>query len=426
MIDCCQMSAQNLIFKESPGRTIHQKKETIVMTAFASDMVDERCALDHLLALLRIEGLSGQEGNVAAEVRERLGSVGCKSSWIKHDNAHRRIGKGYQVGNLILIMPGEGALRMQPRRLFSGHLDTVPLCRGAVPKVSGKRIISEGATGLGGDNRTAVAALVTVVESLIRNKLPHPPLTFLFTVGEEVGLHGSKTVDLKDLGNPAFGFNVDSSHPDYAIIGAIGADRWQAHVYGRSAHAGVYPERGISATLIASRAIADVAEKGFFGKINIDGNFGTSNVGTFSGGEASNQVTDYVEVSGECRSHSKAFLRKITAAYRQAFKNAAKTVRNNRGEQGRVEFLAEREYDAFKMSERSEPVRRAKTAITELGGIPRLVSADGGLDANHLNANGVPTVTLGAGQHNPHTIDEFIDIKEYWAGCRLLTLLASS
>ena len=396
------------------------------MTEFSLHMINERRALEHLLALLEIEGLSGQEGNVAAEIRRRLGEAGCKDSWIRHDNAHRRIGHGYQVGNLIVRLPGRGTRRREPRRLFSGHMDTVPLCRGAVPKVVDGRIVSEGATALGGDNRTAVAALVTVVESLLIHELSRPPLTFLFTVGEEVGLEGSKAVDLKDLGDPALGFNVDGGHPDFAVIGAIGADRWQARVHGRSSHAGVHPEHGISATLIASRAIADVAEQGFFGSILIDGRYGTSNVGTFSGGEASNQVTDYVVVTGECRSHSKAFLRTITSAYRQAFMRAAHGVQNNRGERGRAEFVAERDYNAFTMSERSEPVRRAKTAIEMLGGLPKLAIVNGGLDANYLNSKGVPTVSLGAGQHNPHTVDEYVDIEEYLDGCRLLTLLAAS
>ena len=396
------------------------------MTQFEVKMIDRRRALDHLLALLRIEGLSGREGKVAAEVRKRLGSDGCKSSWIKHDNAHKRIGQDYEVGNLIVRIPGKGDLRTQPRRLFSGHLDTVPLCRGAAPKVSGSRIIPRGATALGGDDRTAVAALITVVETILNNNLPHPPLTFLFTVGEEVGLHGSRTVDQKDIGHPAFGFNVDGSHPDYAVIGAIGGDSWQADVHGRSAHAGVHPDRGISATLIASLAISDVAKQGYFGKIMIDGHFGTSNVGTFSGGEATNQVTDHVWVTGECRSHSKSFLRSITSVYRHAFRDAVKQVRNNRGERGNVEFVAKREYDAFKIPERSEPVCRAKSAIAQLGGDPKLVIVDGGLDANNLSAKGVPTVTLGAGQYNPHTIDEYVEIEEYLLGCRLLALVATS
>ncbi|MBT4091910.1 MAG: M20/M25/M40 family metallo-hydrolase [Deltaproteobacteria bacterium] len=395
-------------------------------TKFKIQMIEKSRALDHLLALLKIEGLSGLEGKVAAEARKRLGAAGCKAAWIKHDNAHKRIGQDYEVGNLIVKIPGKGSLRTQPRRLFSGHMDTVPLCRGAIPEVSGDRIIAKGATALGGDNKTAVAALITVVESILINNLPRPPLTFLFTVGEEVGLHGSRNVDLKDLGHPTFGINVDSSHPDYAIIGAIGGDHWEANIHGRSAHAGVHPDQGISATLIASLAISDVAKQGYFGKIMIDGHHGTSNVGTITGGEATNQVTDHVRVTGECRSHSRSFLRTITSVYRRAFNNAVKQVRNNRGERGSVEFLAKRGYDPFKISERSEPVRRAKSAIKALGGDPHLVIADGGLDANNLSARGVPTVTLGAGQYNPHTIDEYVNIEEYLTGCRLLTLLATS
>ena len=45
----------------------------------------------------------------------------------------------------------------------------------------------------------------------------------------------------------------------------------------------------------------------------------------------------------------------------------------------------------------------AYDAVTRVG--------DGGLDANYLNAKGVPTVTLGAGQHKPHTIDEYVDVQ---------------
>ncbi len=54
-----------------------------------------------------------------------------------------------------------------------------------------------------------------------------------------------------------------------------------------------------------------------------------------------------------------------------------------------------------------------------------LVTIDGALDANYLNQKGVPTVTLGAGQHAAHTTDEFVDISEFLGGCALLTSIAS-
>lgn len=395
------------------------------MTDFSAAMVDGGRALDHLLALLAIEGQSGHEAAVSAEVERRLREAGCKPVWVRRDTAHKRIGRGYETGNLIVRIPGKGALRSAPRRLFSGHMDTVPLCRGAVPKLTGDRIVSTGRTALGGDNRTAVGALVTTAEIVLRNELDHPPLTLLFTVGEESGLHGSREVKLTDLGNPELGFNVDGGSPEFAVTGAIAADRWRVNVHGRSAHAGVHPDRGISAALIASRAIAAVAEQGYFGAVEINGRTGTSNVGVVQGGEATNQVTDHVRVVGESRSHSNAFLNRITAAYRRAFEQAARSVRNNRGEKGRIEFISQREYEAFRLPRNSPPVRIAAKAIKSMGRDPKLVVANGGLDANNLTAKGIPTVTLGAGQHNPHTVDEFVEVAEYLEGCGLLAMLAT-
>jgi tripeptide aminopeptidase len=388
--------------------------------------IDRERALGHLMDLLAIEGTSGKERAVAEAVRAKLLAAGCKPAWIRHDSAHRRIDASWEVGNLIVKVPGSRGRTREPRILFMGHLDTVPLCRGAVPIRRGGRIESKGETALGGDNRTAVGALVTMVETVIGRDLPHPPFTVLFTIGEEVGLEGSGAVRLEDLGGAVMGFNVDGGDPTKVTIGAIGADRWQIEIFGRSAHAGVHPEDGVSATLIAARAIAALAEGGWFGKIEKGKKLGTSNVGSIAGGEASNQVTDRVRVTGECRSHDARFLGRITAAYRQAFEKAARELRNASGIRGRIEFRTERDYEAFRLPKTSPPVGRALSAIRALGLEPGYRIANGGLDANKLSARGIPTVTLGAGQYRPHTVDEYVEIDDYLTGAQLLTHLATS
>ncbi len=386
--------------------------------------IDEARALDHLMDLLAIEGLSGREGKVAAGVREKLLAAGCELSWIGQDDANERIPGDYEVGNLIVDLPGT---RPGPRRLFMGHMDTVPLCRGAVPVRRNGRIEAEGDTALGGDNRTSIGALVTMVETLLAQEVPHPPTTVLMTVGEEVGLWGARTVELDRLGNPEMGFNIDSGAPHVLIVGATGADRWQVDVHGKSSHAGVHPEHGISAALIASRAVADVAARGFFGKIELPIGSGTSNIGRMAGGEASNQVTDHVFVSGESRSHDKAFLAKITAAWRDAFEQAARSVTSSGGQCGRVDFRAETDYEAFEMPKDSPPVQLAAERVRAVLGMEaEYLVANGGLDANYLNAKGLPTVTLGAGQHNPHTVDEYVDVQEYVDGCRTIAAIAAA
>ena len=64
-------------------------------------------------------------------------------------------------------------------------------------------------------------------------------------------------------------------------------------------------------------------------------------------------------------------------------------------------------------------------AVESLGGSPALKVANGGLDANWLVRHKVPTVTLGAGQNAIHTVDEFVDLNEFAAGCRLAVALAA-
>jgi len=385
--------------------------------------MDPRRALSHLMDLLSVEGLSGREKKVAETVRRKARAAGCKPSWIAYDDANRRIPGDFETGNLIIQLPG--TVR-GPRRLMSGHLDTVPLCRGAIPVRRGGRIVSKGATGLGGDNRTAVAALVTTLETVLQSKLDHPPLTFLFTVGEETGLWGARTVKLSDLGRPKLGFNIDGGNPAEVTIGALGADRWEVDVIGRASHAGAHPDHGVSAALIASMAVSDVAARGYFGKIRLAGKRGTSNVGILRGGETTNQVTDHVYLKGESRSHDPRFVTKITETYRKAFERAARKVKNHRRECGRIDFRARTDYVPFRL-ERDEPVVRAALKCARSIGLrPRLSVADGGLDANHLTARGVPTVTLGAGQHSPHTVDEYVEVEEYLDGCRLALAVATS
>ena len=204
----------------------------------------------------------------------------CRHKAIAFDDAHTRIPEPTQIGNLIVKLPGTGKKNAKPI-LFMTHMDTVPLCAGAKPKVVGKRVVNEleGTTALGGDNRTGCAVLVTLAAELIAQKLPHPPITLLFTVREESGLFGAKHLNPADLGGPTVGFNFDGRSAADVIIGAIGADRWTVDIRGKAAHAGVAPEKGISATMVFALAMAEVYDGGWFGKVVKDGREGTSNVG---------------------------------------------------------------------------------------------------------------------------------------------------
>jgi tripeptide aminopeptidase len=386
-------------------------------------------AVARLLTFLSVEGITGQEKAIGRTVVQALQEAGVPRNAIRFDQAHEKIPLPTQTGNLIVTLPGT---RPGPRRMLMTHLDTVPLCAGAQPLRKGNRIVAAGNTALGGDNRTGVACLVTAVATLLQRGLPHPPLTLLFTVREESGLWGARFVDPDELGKPGEAFNVDGSSASEITIGAVGAERWEVEINGRAAHAGVHPERGISATMAAALALAEIHCEGWFGKITRDGREGTSNIGSFGGrdgqsaGVATNVVTDYVHIRGEARSHDSRFVRTITAAYRNAFRRAAGQVRDHRGRGAKVRFQKRLDYYPFRLKETAPVVRRAVAAAEKAGLQPALRVTNGGLDANWLVQHGIPTITFGAGQNNVHTVEEYVDLAEFAAGCRLALALATA
>src|SRR3954447_22508433 len=140
-------------------------------------IVDKDRAIERLMHFLAIEGVTGQEAAIGSAVVSTLRKAGVPAAALRLDEAHRQIPFPTQTGNLIVTLPGT---RPGPRRLFSTHLDTVPLCAGAVPVRKGNRIVPQGRTALGGDNRTGVASLVTMLAELHAQKLPYGPMTVLF------------------------------------------------------------------------------------------------------------------------------------------------------------------------------------------------------------------------------------------------------
>lgn len=392
------------------------------------ELLDEKSAEAHLMRFLAVEGVTGEEAAIAEAVVDELKKVGVPASAIRFDDVHKRIPLPTQTGNLYADLPGT---KPGPRLLFSTHLDTVPLCAGAKPKREGDRIVGDGTTALGGDNRTGCAVLVSLAETLLKHNLPHPPITLLFTVREESGLHGARELKAADLGGAAMCFNVDSRLASDLITGAVGQENWEVEIIGKAAHAGVAPEKGISATLVGAIALAEAHRGGWFGKVvKPDGN-GTSNAGIFGGkkgkpaGDATNVVTDYAHIVGEARSPDVKFATKIAAAYRDAFAKAQAEVKDAGGATAEVKFTSKPSYPSFNLDDDSPAVAHAKRAVESIGLTPTTQFSNGGLDANWLVKHGVPTVTIGAGQYEIHTIKEYVDLPEFLQGCRLAVALAT-
>jgi len=406
---------------KTASRTVHRKAPASAATGPEPDLARARRTV---LDLLAIPGVSGDEKAVAEHVVGQLRAAGCPASAIAFDKAHTKTPLEGGCGNLIVRLPGtlDG-----PRRLFMAHMDTVPVCRGAKPVVKGGHVRSaDPKTGLGGDDRAGVGVVLSTALEILRRKLPHPPLTFLFTVQEEVGLYGARFVKAADLGRPRLAFNFDGGAVEKLTVGATGGHRLEITVEGIPSHAGVAPEKGVSAIAIASLAIASLVDDGWHGLVEKGGKRGTSNVGVIHAGEATNVVADRATLRAEARGHDAAFRGRIVQAIEKAFTAAAKRVKSSDGRTGKVSIAGRLDYEAFRLADDEPCVAAARAAVRRIGLEPRLDISNGGLDANWMAANGTPTVTLGCGQMNIHTTDEQLDLAAYEHACRAALLLATA
>jgi tripeptide aminopeptidase len=393
----------------------------------ANCTIDERAALVRVMKLMSIPGASGRERAAVEWVRAQLIKAGVKKSQISVDKAAKKSpfmsGRG-NVGNLILKMPG--ALP-GPRRLLMAHIDTVPLCEGSRPVRKGNRVRSaKKTTALGSDDRAGCSVILTAALEIMKHKLPHPPLTFMWTAQEEVGLYGARFCSLGKLGNPKLAFSWDGGMPDKLVIGATGGYSMSVIIHGVASHAGGSPEQGVSAAAILGLATADLQENGWHGLVMKNGVRGSSNIGVVKGGDATNVVMDRLVVEAEARAHDGKLRRRIVAAYRKAFETAARKVKSSLGKPGRIDFKATLKYEAFRLNAKEPCVIEARGATRRVVGVePELTVINGGLDANWMSARGLPTVTLGVGMTDAHKVNETLYVREHLDACRVALLLAT-
>ncbi|MEM7344783.1 MAG: M20/M25/M40 family metallo-hydrolase, partial [Chloroflexota bacterium] len=382
---------------------------------------------EDLLALLAIAGPPAEEKDIAEFIRTQLMNLGIPATKIVYDSAQQQSEYGGEIGNLIVQIEGH---RATSPLMFSTHLDTVPIAVGCQPRLDEDhhRIVNDAAgTALGGDNRAGCAVLLNLARVLMARNGDHPPITLVFFVQEEVGLVGSRGLDLNLLGEPrpTMCFNLDGRQVEQIVTAVIGSERFMIDVKGAAAHAGSSPGDGISAAVIAANAIADLAQNGWHGIITKPEGQGTANVGIMTGGQGSNVVMPDLKILAEARSHDSAFRQRIIETWQNAFRQAASNATNQQGHHGSVSFTKGPAYDAFALAADAPVVQATLKAAKQCDIEATLVSNDGGMDANWIVAHGIPTITISPGQRDIHTIDEWIDLVDFEKACQLIITIAT-
>ncbi len=296
-------------------------------------------------------------------------------------------------GNLVAKLPSK-ASSVEAPVLFGVHADTVKPGQGIEPVVENGVIRSSGDTILGADDKAGIAELVEA----IRTADCHPPLEIVVTREEEVGLQGARHLDMALL-DAKIGFIIDMDAIDAVVIGGPSKMSVDVTVTGRAAHAGMEPEKGISAIRAASHAVVLLHE----GRIDPET---TVNVGMFHGGEIRNGVPEKASLAIECRSLSHEKCLHQCEKIRKAFETAAEMAG------ARADVSMDLSYEATRLSEDSRPVEVAKKAMESIGVIPQVRVIGGGTDASFYNTQGIPTVVIGVGMHDEHSKSEHIAVKD--------------
>ena len=349
--------------------------------------------LSRFFEMVRINSVSFHEGEMTDYLQKYFEDLGYE---VYRDEAGKAIG-GDHSGNLLLHIPGtlEGEAIC-----LNAHQDTVEPGIGIEPVFENGIVKSKGDTILAADDKSGIAMMMELLDVLKETNTPHRDMYFLFTIGEECGLLGSKNFDYSKL--PAkniLALDAAGYLGDMLTSGA-GKDDLKATFHGKMAHGGIEPEKGISAIAMLASAINRVK----FGRIDPET---TSNLGIIEGGIANNIVCDRASFTCEVRSHSAEQITTQIELITKACNDAA------------AEFGATVDVDVNHFCPPHKPdldgfLSKSMHKSLEIEGItPVYKVSNGAGDANIFSGHGFNCTNISTGMFAVHTTDEYLDMSVF-------------
>ena len=336
--------------------------------------------IKQFMEMVQIDSESGNEANFINYLEKEFKKIGATAEKDSY-------------GNLIAKLPAKGCEGKEPI-LLSCHADTVKPGVGIEPVLKDGVIRSKGDTILGADDKAGIAEML---EALRIAEL-RPPIEIAIAREEEIGLFGVKNLDYSKL-TAKRGFLLDNDTLETIIIGGPSYFTFDVTVKGKSAHAGMEPEKGINAIVAASKAISALK----LGRLD---NETTANVGIIEGGIVRNGVPDKVVFKAECRSlkHEKA----------EELANEMKKIMKREVEAAgaQIEIVENNLCKAVDIPESSFTVELSKKALKTVGIDAKATFMTGFTDASIYNNKGIEMAVVGIGARNEHSLDEHIYIED--------------
>jgi tripeptide aminopeptidase len=347
--------------------------------------------LDLFCELAEVASPPGEERPVADLVSRYLRDCG-----LRYDEDEAGVAIGSTMGNIYARI--DPTAEGEPL-LFCAHLDTVPPTAEIEPVVEDGIVRNSAGTILGADDKAAVAAMLEATRRILAEGRPHAGIELLFTPKEEVGLVGAYAFDHTRL-KARTGYVYDQAAPvGVVILGAPFSQSLEVTYHGRAAHSGMHPDDGRSAIAAAARAISEMR----LGRVD---DISTANVGTITGGTATNIVPEWCTFVAEARSHGERRLADLIQEMQDAITFAAGVAECD------VKTTARKSYRGYRFAKTDRAVALAARALERCGHEVSYELSGGAADANVFNERGLQCVNLANGMTDIHTPNEHIAVSD--------------
>lgn len=259
-------------------------------------------------------------------------------------------------------------------------------------------ITTDGTTLLGADDKAGVAEIMTAVEQIITEKIPHGDIWIGFTPDEEVG-SGADLFDL-DYFKAKFAYTVDGDYEGEVAYENFNAASASFEITGVNVHPGEAKDIMINAALVGCEIASLLPENET--PAHTEGREGFYHLTDFSGDIAHAKVNYIV------RDHDKATFEKRLDTLRCIEKKM-----NEKYHADTVKLNIQHSYsNMLEVIEKNEyVVAIAKKAIKNVGLEPVSRPVRGGTDGARLSFMGLPCPNLGIGGYGFHGPFEHISVE---------------
>lgn len=259
-------------------------------------------------------------------------------------------------------------------------------------------ITTDGTTLLGADDKAGVAEIMTAVEQIITEKIPHGDIWIGFTPDEEVG-SGADLFDL-DYFKAKFAYTVDGDYEGEVAYENFNAASASFEIDGVNVHPGEAKDIMINAALVGCEIASLLPENET--PAHTEGREGFYHLTDFSGDIAHAKI-DYI-----IRDHDKASFEKRLDVLRGIEKKM-----NEKYHADTVKLNITHSYsNMLEVIEKNEfVVDIARKAIKNAGLEPISRPVRGGTDGARLSFMGLPCPNLGTGGYGFHGPFEHISVE---------------